>query len=65
MEDKDPVEELGRGLEGSVKVPAGALCWDVELVTGGKDDHHPLIRRVVVEEHVCLSEGPAVLWIKV
>ena len=26
MEDKDLVEELGRGLEGSVKVPAGALC---------------------------------------
>ena len=26
MEDKDLVEELGRGPEGSVRVPSGALC---------------------------------------
>ena len=65
MNDQNLVEEFRGALERSVQVPAVALRQHVEVVAGCQDYHPPLIRSVVEEKHVSLSEGAAVFEIKV
>ena len=50
--------QVGREV-GSLSLPINVI-EEVEVVSSCEDDDFPLIRSIVVEEHVSLSEGLAV-----